>query len=480
MASKSITKDVFLTGTECPTKGWFALNTDSSDGPTEGDLLRMEEGKEVHRLAQSLHPDGVFAGNQAKTNELILNSTIKVIFEAAFNVDGYSARADWIWRDDGGWVIGEIKSSLHNEDETAERDIQDIAYTTMVLRRAGLPIKRCEIVLMSRDWRLGLESQDLFVTTDVTAETIVSADSFNQLWDQMKMNLLRMTKPGAHLKWACRNCEYFADQCVGIGIRDPIFSLPYLKEKKFNELTAMESLSVHQIPLSYPLSEKQMVVATAIRSGTPQVDAVYITKAFEQIDWPAGYLDFETVKTALPLYSDIAPHEQIVTQYSLHIRADDKSELEHRDYLADHSKDCRRELTEQLLADCEECKTLFVYSSFEKTVLGNLAVRFPDLADALQSLASKLFDLLPIVRNGFVHPEFGGKSSIKVVLPVIAPDLSYKGLKINNGDAAIAAFAHLAMGKIEPTQVEILRSDLLGYCKLDTLAMVRLHDGLRG
>ena len=53
-------------------------------------------------------------------------------------------------------MIGEIKSSLHNEGETAERHIEDIAYTTMVLRRAGLPVKGCEIVLMNRDWRLGI------------------------------------------------------------------------------------------------------------------------------------------------------------------------------------------------------------------------------------------------------------------------------------------------------------------------------------
>jgi uncharacterized protein DUF2779 len=480
MNHQSITKGVFLTGVECSTKGWFLLHGDGSGEPTEGDLLRMAEGQEVHRRAQSLHSNGIFAGNQSKTNERILDSTVKLIFEAAFKVDGFAARADWIRRVKGGWVIGEIKSSLHNEDETAGRHIEDIAYTTMVLRRAGLPVKGCEIVLMNRDWRLGMSDEELFVVTDITEETTAMADSFNQLWDQMRINLLRKTKPGAHLNWSCRNCEYFADECVGKGVRDPIFCLPYLKEKRFGELIQMGALSIHQISTEYSLSEKQEVVATAIRSGALQKDAQYIEEALDEVVWPVGYLDFETVKTALPLYANIAPHEQIVTQYSLHIRDHDKADLEHRDYLADHTHDCRRELAERLLADTQGCKTVFVYSSFEKTVLGNLALRFPDLAPGLESLGSKLFDLLPIVRNGFVHPDFKGKSSIKVVLPVIAPDLSYKGLTINSGDAAIAAFAHLAMGKIDSAQVETVRSDLLGYCELDTLAMVRLHDGLQG
>ena len=87
-----------------------------------------------------------------------------------------------------------------------------------------------------------------------------------------------------------------------------------------------------------------------------------------------------------PLYAGVAPHEQIVTQYSLHIRDHDKADLEHLDFLADHSKDCRRELAERLLTDTQGCETVFVYSSFEKTVLGNLALRFPDLAQGLESL----------------------------------------------------------------------------------------------
>jgi len=480
MKHQSITKDVFLTGVECSTKGWFTLNGEGSGEPTEGDLLRMSQGQEVHRRAQSLHQNGVFAGNEAKTNELLIDSTIKLIFEAAFKVDGYAARADWIRRVDDGWVIGEIKSSLHNEDETDERHIEDIAYTTMVLSRAGLPVKGCEIVLMDREWRLGMSDEELFVVTDITEEVTQKADSFDQLWDQMRTHFSQKKKPIAHLKWVCKDCEHFADKCVGRDVRDPIFYQPRLNENRFGELITMGALSIHQIPTEYALSEKQEVVATAIRSDTLQEDAQYIEEALAEVVWPAGYLDFETVTTALPLYEDIAPYEQIVTQYSLHIRDHDKAVLEHRDYLADHTQDCRRELAERLLADTQGCETVFVYSPFEKTVLGNLAVRFPDLAQGLEGLRSKLFDLLPIVRNGYVHPDFKGKSSIKVVLPVIAPDLSYEGLTINNGDAAIAAFAHLAMGKTDPDHVETVRLDLLGYCELDTLAMVRLHDGLRG
>ena len=95
MAKRMITKEAFLTAMGCTTQGWYLMR-DTGGTPTPGEQLRMEEGKEVHRRAQSLHPDGVYAGTVPKTKQLILDSAIEVIFEAAFEVDGYAARADWI------------------------------------------------------------------------------------------------------------------------------------------------------------------------------------------------------------------------------------------------------------------------------------------------------------------------------------------------------------------------------------------------
>lgn len=88
MAKRMITKEAFLTAMECTTQGWYLMR-DNGSAPTPGEQLRMEEGKEVHRRAQSLHPNGVYAGKPASTKQLILDSAIEVIFEAAFEVDRY-------------------------------------------------------------------------------------------------------------------------------------------------------------------------------------------------------------------------------------------------------------------------------------------------------------------------------------------------------------------------------------------------------
>jgi len=63
-----------------------------------------------------------------------------------------------------------------------------------------------------------------------------------------------------------------------------------------------------------------------------------------------------------------------------------------------------------------------------------------------------------------------------VTLPVMVPAMSYRGLRIADGDSAAAAFAYLAMEK-DPDP-ETTKKNLIRYCKQDTLAMVKLHERL--
>jgi hypothetical protein len=183
--------------------------------------------------------------------------------------------------------------------------------------------------------------------------------------------------------------------------------------------------------------------------------------------------------TAIPLYSDIAPYTQLPTQYSVHKSSGIGSAIEHREYLADPSKDCRRELAERLIDDLENEGSIIVYSSFEKTTISQLKRDFPDLAERLDALAERLYDLEVIFKNHFCHPGFHGRTSIKVTLPTLVPGLSYSDLEIAEGDSASAAFAYLALGRYsEGDETEDIRNKLLRYCERDTLAMVKLHEKL--
>ena len=102
---------------------------------------------------------------------------------------------------------------------------------------------------------------------------------------------------------------------------------------------------------------------------------------------------------------------------------------------------------------------------------------YPDLADELQRIISQMVDFLePFKSRDFYMKEFEGSASIKKVLPALYPndsDLDYHALPVvHNGEEASDTFLSLR-GKSREEQ-EKLRNGLLVYCKLDTLAMVKI------
>jgi hypothetical protein len=155
-------------------------------------------------------------------------------------------------------------------------------------------------------------------------------------------------------------------------------------------------------------------------------------------------------------------------------------EAEHREYLAAPGSDPRRELAGRLLAEIPEGACVLTYNqAFEKGVLRELAVAFPDLAAAIESLIANVRDLmLPFKRRDVYCWPMQGSYSIKKVLPALVPDLSYEGLSVADGQMAMLAW-HEMGATDDPERVAEIRRALLEYCRLDTWAMVRILDELK-
>ena len=119
--------------------------------------------------------------------------------------------------------------------------------------------------------------------------------------------------------------------------------------------------------------------------------------------------------------------------------------------------------------------------AFEKARLTELASTSPDLSDHLLSICNNMRDLMmPFQQQWYYCRELCGSYSIKQVLPALCPgdpELDYLSLAgIHNGGEAMAAF--IDSGK-EPAEREEIRRNLLNYCRLDTLAMVRIWEKLK-
>ena len=84
-----------------------------------------------------------------------------------------------------------------------------------------------------------------------------------------------------------------------------------------------------------------------------------------------------------------------------------------------------------------------------------------------------------VVRKNYYNINFHGRSSIKKILPVLIPTMSYADLEIGDGGAAAAAFAFMAMKLYDDKKIEETKKNLLKYCAQDTLAMVKIHQFLK-
>lgn len=470
-----VTKGTFLSAFLCLTKGWYQrTNKPPPSGP--GELFRMQEGQEVHRRARTLFKGGVFAGSVEQTEVLLSQDGCDTIFEAAFVADGFTARADIIDRSKtGSWDVIEIKSGVHSPGKYKPDYVDDLAYTVMVLRIAGLTTSNNQLMVLSPDWRLGMGDEDLFTFEFHPLLVMERVREFEARSEEIRDAVLSEMAPDPALNYECRRCRFFDTPCIGRSVQNPIFELPRLSKAKIESCAELDVIDLKQLPEEIQLSATQVQIRSTIITGQPMLDDVELQELLAQVRWPAGYLDFETFKAAIPIWPDVAPHEQIATQYSLHICDEPGVVRDHKSYLADPAVDCRRELAEQLISDTKGLESVVSYSPFERTTIRRLADRFPDLAKSLITIADRLFDLEKVFKTAYIHPGFRGRTSIKRTLPVLVPGMGYEGLAIPDGDAAIAAFGRLTQPECTEDETLSIRESLLEYCEQDTLAMVRLH-----
>jgi len=60
------------------------------------------------------------------------------------------------------------------------------------------------------------------------------------------------------------------------------------------------------------------------------------------------------------------------------------------------------------------------------------------------------------------------------------PELSYKGLAVQNGGMAMNGWKKMMFEMKDAGEKAVMREDLLRYCELDTLAMVKIFEVVEG
>jgi hypothetical protein len=102
---------------------------------------------------------------------------------------------------------------------------------------------------------------------------------------------------------------------------------------------------------------------------------------------------------------------------------------------------------------------------------------YPEKQKFLQGMIDRTMDLEDPFKEGYVDIQFQGSTSIKKVLPALVPELDYSAMKVASGTDAMEAW-HRLVGLPDGPAKDELKASMLEYCKLDTLAMVRIFNFL--
>lgn len=86
--------------------------------------------------------------------------------------------------------------------------------------------------------------------------------------------------------------------------------------------------------------------------------------------------------------------------------------------------------------------------------------------------------MAPFRQGSVYHWKMKGSFSQKAVLPVLVPDLCYKGMEVADDGMAMDAYARMCSCD-NLTDISKIRTALLEYRKLDALGMVKIVERLR-
>jgi predicted RecB family nuclease len=481
-----LSKSRFVAGWQCHKLLWWKVHDPNAVELQPGKVLqdRFDQGRQVGELARTRYPGGVLidlpydaGAERVAATKAALDQGAPAVFEATFIADNTYVSIDVLEKLDkqeGGYRVTEVKSSTSQKDE----HIPDVAIQARVAAACGVHVSVAEVLHLNKEFRHP-DSGDLFTSTDVTGPV---AEFVGQVPEEIarQQRMLAGPLPDVPIGLHCFEphvCPFMA-RCWP-DTPDHIRHLAGVGPKKTAAYLERGIRSIKALPESERLNFTQKRQLKAMAENRVIVEPT-LARELEPFTGRLGFLDFETIARAVPVWPGMAPWQQAAAQFSYHEQQPDGT-YTHAAFLAEGPHDARPPLAEVMVRATANATRVVMYTPFEKTRIRDLQVAVPDLATELAALEAKLIDLHPVVKNCVYHPDFRGSFSLKYILTPLVPELTYNDLVIVDGMVASVEIARLLFvaDKIPKHERDRVRQDLLDYCKRDTWAMVRLVERLR-
>ncbi len=487
---KFITKTIYLQFVSCAKNAWLQLNKPELKVMFElSDFERslVAKGNLVESWARKLFIDGIliseFGGEAHEITKRYLNEKKRVIFQSTFIKNNFLARNDVLEYDSDNdcWNLYEIKgTNTLDENDNSVDHIEDAAFQFAVLSDIGVKIGRIYIIHLNKEYIRGdnILVNDLFIKEDIS-DKIKNRIEATELRMKIAVESLLQKDEGA-LECRCiylgrsKHCSTFSYSHPEV----PEYSIHDLSrigrsKEKLTNLVDSQIFEISDIPDSIELTEIQKNQVSVHKTQKPIINLRAIKEELQSLIYPLYFLDYETYPSAIPLFKGFKPYQQIPFQFSLHVIKSPNADLEHFEYLHVEATDPSEQIIAKLKKMIGPEGSIIVWSKkFEKGINVQLAERSPENRVFLENLNERIYDLMEIFqKQSFVHPGFKGRVSIKNVLPVLVPGITYKDLEIQEGGAAMEAWYDMIFNDKSFAEKQKTAKHLLKYCCLDTYAM---------
>ncbi|MBN8648832.1 MAG: DUF2779 domain-containing protein [Caulobacterales bacterium] len=472
---------------QCPKRLWLDKYKKNEAKVGSDIAARMDVGHKVGEIAQSLFPGGFLVDDEElssaikTTKQLLSDKPKQPIFEATLEHDGLLVRADLLVPTKKGYRLIEVKSSGGMKDYYRD----DFTVQKWVFDKNGVEISGVELGHIDTSFIYQGDGNYSKLLKFQKVDVIVEENIDNvEDWVKKAREVLNSSEPkiecGKHCykPFECPFIEYCSPDTPEDLPKYGVDMYSRLTQKTREELEIKGIVDGLLVPDEYLNSTNKWIKAVTL-SGEYELNDE--AKAIiNKLPHPRYYFDFETIAFAIPKWAQTRPFQQIPFQWSCHIE-NGNGDLVHHDFLDISGNDPRRACAEKMIEIMGTSGPVIVYNqSFEMRVISELAALFPDLSKKLLAINARAFDLLPIMRNHYYHPEMYGSWSIKAVLPTIAPELSYENMEVGNGGDAQEAYLEIISPETPKAQSDLLVTALLAYCKKDTFAMVKIVEFIEG
>ena len=416
MKKATLSKSTFLRGLKCHKslylyKHFYKLRDEISSSQQ----AIFNQGTDVGVLSQQLFPNGVDASppNHYKLQESVLKTKQfieageKIIYEATFQYNGVIVALDILVNDEEGWKAFEVKSST----EVKPIYINDAAIQYYTIINSGIELKDISIIHINNQYtkQVTIDINQLFTINSVfndiqglQLEIPEQIKKFNEVIKQVSVPSIDIG-PHCGSPYACD----FMGQCWKHIPEYSIFNISRLNGNKKFDLYNQGIITFEQLNVSSAhLNGKQQLQVISELEQKQFIDTVNIQNFVNSIEYPIYHLDFETMTSAVPIYDNSRPYQQLVFQYSLHIEQQN-GVIEHKEYLAEANPtiDPRDAFVEQLINDCGTSGDVLVYNvGFERGKLNDLITLYPEYAYEINNIISRLKDLMtPFQKEMVLH-----------------------------------------------------------------------------